>query len=136
MTDDLVQRAHWGDLDGQNWAGLVRLSLEAEDEELTARAARPTPDHPAGSGTKWRPATGRDIKSREEQEKDARRFVESRGGRYVLRSPKVISAVPGSFTRWQIRPPSWARSAVTPGPRSEPTRWPATTRCRPSAAPS
>ncbi|MFJ2256857.1 recombinase family protein [Streptomyces sp. NPDC087844] len=83
MTDDLVQRAHWGDLEGQNWAGLVRLSLEAEDEELTARAARPTPDHPAGSGTKWRPATGRDIKSREEQEKDARRFVESRGGRYV-----------------------------------------------------
>ncbi|MFJ2830724.1 recombinase family protein [Streptomyces sp. NPDC087263] len=83
MTDDLVQRAHWGDLEGQNWAGLVRLSLEAEDEELATRAARPTPDHPADSGTKWRPATGRDIRSREEQEKDARRFVESRGGRYV-----------------------------------------------------
>ncbi|WP_308283682.1 recombinase family protein [Streptomyces glomeratus] len=32
---------------------------------------------------RWRPATGRDIGSREEQEKDARRFVESRGGRYV-----------------------------------------------------
>ncbi|MFF4865122.1 recombinase family protein [Streptomyces sp. NPDC001231] len=31
----------------------------------------------------WCPATGRDIKSREEQEKDARRFVESRGGRHV-----------------------------------------------------
>ncbi|MGV9993861.1 recombinase family protein [Streptomyces sp. NPDC003374] len=83
MTDDLVQRAHWGDLEGQNWAVLVRLSLEAEDEELSASSARRTPDHPSDSGTKWRPATGRDIKSREEQEKDARRFVESRGGRHV-----------------------------------------------------
>ncbi|MGW4825751.1 recombinase family protein [Streptomyces sp. NPDC004227] len=83
MTDDLVQRAHWGDLEGQNWAALVRLSLEAEDEELSASSARSQPDHTSDSGTKWRPATGRDIKSREEQEKDARRFVESRGGRHV-----------------------------------------------------
>ncbi len=82
MTDDLVQRAHWGDLEGQNWAGLVRLSLEAEDELATAtRGTVPGPS--AGNGKKWRPATGRDIKSRDEQEKDARRFVESRGGRYV-----------------------------------------------------
>ncbi|MGW2895719.1 recombinase family protein [Streptomyces sp. NPDC001212] len=83
MTDDLVQRAHWGDLEGQNWAALVRLSLEAEDEELSASSAKRQPDQASDSGTKWRPATGRDIKSREEQEKDARRFVESRGGRHV-----------------------------------------------------
>ncbi|MGI5515769.1 recombinase family protein [Streptomyces sp. CA-106131] len=83
MTDDLVQRAHWGDLDGQNWGGLVRLSLEPDADESSASAANGTPDHPAGNGPRWRPATGRDIRSREEQEKDARRFVESRGGRYV-----------------------------------------------------
>ncbi|MFJ6560350.1 recombinase family protein [Streptomyces sp. NPDC091412] len=83
MTDDLVQRAHWGDLEGQNWAALVRLSLEAEDEELSASSARRQPNRVSDNGTKWRPATGRDIKSREEQEKDARRFVESRGGRHV-----------------------------------------------------
>ncbi|GAA3882374.1 recombinase family protein [Streptomyces lacrimifluminis] len=83
MTDDLVQRAHWGDLEGQNWAVLVRLSLEADDEELSATAPGRKQDRPASNGEKWRPATGRDIKSREEQEKDARRFVESRGGRYV-----------------------------------------------------
>ncbi|MGW5587116.1 recombinase family protein [Streptomyces sp. NPDC003857] len=83
MTDDLVQRAHWGDLGGQNWGGLVRLSLEPDATESSASALNKTPDHPAGNGPKWRPATGRDIKSREQQEKDARRFVENRGGRYV-----------------------------------------------------
>lgn len=36
MTDDLVQRAHWGDLEGQNWGGLVRLSLEPDANELSA----------------------------------------------------------------------------------------------------
>lgn len=83
MIADLVQRAHWGDLDGQNWAGLVRLSLEPEAAELPAATTETAPDHPAGNGTRWRPATGRDIRSREEQEKDARQFVESRGGQYV-----------------------------------------------------
>ncbi|MFJ8723589.1 hypothetical protein [Streptomyces sp. NPDC093269] len=83
MTDDLVQRAHWGDLGGQSWGGLVRLSLEPDATEPSASAPNKTPDHPAGNGPTWRPATGRDIKSREQQEKDARRFVESRGGRYV-----------------------------------------------------
>ncbi|MFF3936015.1 recombinase family protein [Streptomyces phaeofaciens] len=62
---------------------LVRLSLEADGEESTAPLPGRTAGQPTDSGTKWRPATGRDIKSREEQEKDARRFVESRGGRYV-----------------------------------------------------
>lgn len=83
MSDDLVQRAHWGDLTGQCWAGLVRLSLEADDEELTALTAGRTQDSSADSVKKWRPVTGRDIKSRDEQEKDSRQFVERRGGRYV-----------------------------------------------------
>ncbi|TVZ76588.1 recombinase family protein [Streptomyces sp. BK340] len=84
MTEDLVQRAHWGDLEGQNWAVLVRLSLEPDADELTSSAPSATPSaRPAEDGPKWRPATGRDIKSRQEQEKDGRRFVESRGGRHV-----------------------------------------------------
>lgn len=83
MSDDLVQRAHWGDLEGQRWAGLVRLSLEADDEVLPAPTSNEAPNLQAGSTQRWRPATGKDIKSRDEQEKDARRFVESRGGRYV-----------------------------------------------------
>ncbi|WP_406428158.1 recombinase family protein [Streptomyces sp. NBC_00147] len=81
MTDDLVQRAHWGDLTGQCWAGLARLSLEPDDED--SAPAGETSSQPTASGKKWRPATGRDVKSRDEQEKDNRRFVESRGGRYV-----------------------------------------------------
>ncbi|MGW1167769.1 recombinase family protein [Streptomyces sp. NPDC002550] len=84
MTEDLVQRAHWGDLDGQNWAVLVRLSLEPDADELPSSATSATLSaRSAEDGPKWRPATGRDIKSREEQEKDGRRFVESRGGRHV-----------------------------------------------------
>ena len=43
-------------------------------------------------------------------------------------SPRVMLAVSGSLTRWQIRPESWERSAVTPGPRSEPMRCPHTIR--------
>ncbi|WP_256725863.1 hypothetical protein [Streptomyces sp. IMTB 2501] len=31
MDNDLVQRARWGDLAGQNWAGLVRLSFEVDE---------------------------------------------------------------------------------------------------------
>ncbi|MFF0065344.1 hypothetical protein ACFYRC_28025 [Streptomyces sp. NPDC005279] len=31
MSDDLVKRARWGDLEGQKWAGLVRLSFEPDD---------------------------------------------------------------------------------------------------------
>jgi hypothetical protein len=30
MADNLVQRAHWGDLEGMNIAGLVRLSFELD----------------------------------------------------------------------------------------------------------
>ncbi|WP_405538996.1 recombinase family protein [Streptomyces sp. NBC_00075] len=74
MTDD-VQRAHWGDLEGQNWAGLARLSTEEiEGDDLADDSS---------DKHRFVPMTGRDIKSTEEQEKDGRRFVESRGGRYV-----------------------------------------------------
>lgn len=74
MTVELVQRAHWGNLEGMNFAGLTRLSTEeeeGEDLESEERADQP------------RFLTGHDIKSTDEQEKDVRTFVESRGGRYV-----------------------------------------------------
>ncbi|MEV6651764.1 recombinase family protein [Streptomyces sp. NPDC051219] len=74
MADDLVQRAHWGNLEGQNWAGLARLSTEETEGEITSGGA---------SEMTSRFVTGRDIKSTEEQEKDGRRFVEDRGGQYV-----------------------------------------------------
>uniref|UniRef100_A0AAU3HZS1 Recombinase family protein n=1 Tax=Streptomyces sp. NBC_01393 TaxID=2903851 RepID=A0AAU3HZS1_9ACTN len=80
MDNDLVQRARWGDLQGQTWAGLVRLSFEVDEGPATTAddATGSTDAKPA-----FRPMTGRDIKSRDEQEKDNRSFVESRGGRYV-----------------------------------------------------
>ncbi|WP_406255762.1 recombinase family protein [Streptomyces chartreusis] len=76
MADDLVQRAHWGDLEGQNWAGLARLSTEEAEGELSS-------DDTLEGQSRHRFMTGRDIKSTEEQERDGRQFVESRGGRYV-----------------------------------------------------
>ncbi|MER5528723.1 recombinase family protein [Streptomyces sp. NPDC002677] len=71
----MVQRAHWGNLEGQNWAGLARLSTEEAEGELSSD----------GTLDESRPRymTGRDIKSTEEQERDGRQFVETRGGRYV-----------------------------------------------------
>ncbi|MGW3193506.1 recombinase family protein [Streptomyces sp. NPDC001118] len=80
MDNDLVQQARWGDLAGQNWAGLVRLSFEVDEGSGTGE------DDATGATeakTAFRPMTGRDIRSRDEQEKDNRSFVESRGGRYV-----------------------------------------------------
>ncbi|WTW99916.1 recombinase family protein [Streptomycetaceae bacterium NBC_01309] len=85
MADDLVKRAHWGDLTGQNWAVLARLSHEPDYE--------PSESHEDAGGTtarpKFIPQTGYDIKNRDEQVKDARTFVESRGGRivYVYEEP-------------------------------------------------
>lgn len=73
MSDEAVKRAQWGDLTGQSWAGLTRLSTEEAEGELD----------PDGESGKPRYVTGRDIKSRAEQEKDNRAFVEARGGRYV-----------------------------------------------------
>ncbi|WP_432141330.1 recombinase family protein [Streptomyces sp. bgisy084] len=80
MDNELVERARWGDLKGQNWAGLVRLSFETDEGPATTGndATENTEAKPA-----FRPMTGRDIKSRDEQEKDNRSFAESRGGRYV-----------------------------------------------------
>ncbi|MFF4603777.1 recombinase family protein [Streptomyces sp. NPDC001339] len=80
MNNELVQKARWGDLKGQNWAGLVRLSFEADEGPATAEndATDDTEARPV-----FRPMTGRDIKGRDEQEKDSRSFIESRGGRYV-----------------------------------------------------
>ncbi|MER7679945.1 recombinase family protein [Streptomyces sp. NPDC096934] len=75
MAEDLVQRAHWGNLEGQNWAGLARLSTEEIEGEAL--------DDGATESTRFVPMTSRDIKSTEEQEKDGRQFIESRGGRYV-----------------------------------------------------
>ncbi|MFF3659685.1 recombinase family protein [Streptomyces olivochromogenes] len=65
---------------GQNWAGLVRLSFEVDEGPATAGddATGSTDAQPA-----FRPMTGRGIRSRDEQEKDNRSFVESRGGRHV-----------------------------------------------------
>ncbi|MGW5121799.1 recombinase family protein, partial [Streptomyces noursei] len=80
MDNELVQRARWGDLKGQNWAGLVRLSFEADEE--SAATENDATDN-AETKPAFRPMTGRDIKGRDEQEKDNRSFVESRGGRYV-----------------------------------------------------
>ncbi|MFI8233476.1 recombinase family protein [Streptomyces sp. NPDC085900] len=80
MDKDLVQKARWGNLEGQHWAGLVRLSFEVDEAP-----ADPESDASDTAEAKpaFRPMTGRDIKSRDEQEKDNRKFVEGRGGRYV-----------------------------------------------------
>jgi site-specific DNA recombinase len=73
MSDELIQRAQWGSLEGMNLAGLTRLSTEElEGEKL----------NPQDSNSP-RFLTGQDIKSTTEQEKDIRAFVESRGGNYV-----------------------------------------------------
>lgn len=67
----LIERAHWGDLSGLNLAGLVRLSFELDTAENASEPRQASY------------MTGRDIKGREEQEKDCRAYVESRGGSYV-----------------------------------------------------
>jgi hypothetical protein len=51
-----------------------------------------------------------------------------RRARRGSRSPRVMVAVSGSLTRWQIRPDSCDLSAVTPGPGSAANRWPQTMR--------
>jgi hypothetical protein len=62
-----VELARTGDLDGLNFAGLVRLSFESDEDD----------------GTESRPMTGRDIKGRDEQTTDCLSYVERRGGTYV-----------------------------------------------------
>jgi DNA invertase Pin-like site-specific DNA recombinase len=66
MEQRLIERAQFGDLSGMQFAGLVRLSFE-----LPSTTSEP------------RYATGRDIKGRDEQAKDCRRFIENRSGLYV-----------------------------------------------------
>ncbi|SFD33558.1 MULTISPECIES: recombinase family protein [Streptomyces] len=75
MDEDLVLRAHWGNLEGTHWAVLVRLSTDEDDD------GRPADQRG--------PMTGRDIKSTKEQERDGRRFITKRGGRcvYVYAEP-------------------------------------------------
>ncbi|MFC0431821.1 recombinase family protein [Kutzneria buriramensis] len=65
-----VSRAHWGDLEGMNIAGLVRLSFELDTGEPEIDTS------PYGM-------TGRDIKGKVEQEKDCRSYVDRRKGSYV-----------------------------------------------------
>jgi site-specific DNA recombinase len=72
MGGELVARAHWGDLEGMNLAGLVRLSFEFEGAEDSSERRRSAPY-----------LTGRDIKGRDEQTKDCRGYVEVRRGTYV-----------------------------------------------------
>lgn len=67
MDADVVRRAHRGDLDGLNFAGLVRLSFELG----------------YGAHRSAGPMTGRDINGRDEQEKAVRAYVEGRGGIYA-----------------------------------------------------
>jgi site-specific DNA recombinase len=72
MDAKLITRAHWGDLAGMNFAGLVRLSFEPEYGR----------EEPAGAPGKPY-MTGRDIKGRDEQEKDCSAYVTNRKGKYV-----------------------------------------------------
>ncbi|MFE4870873.1 recombinase family protein [Streptomyces sp. NPDC056682] len=74
MEVDLLAKAQWGNLEGQNWAVLARLSTDERDET----APEDVPEH----GRRV-PLTGRDIKSTEEQTLDGREFVKARGGRVV-----------------------------------------------------
>ncbi|MGH3415999.1 MAG: recombinase family protein [Actinocrinis sp.] len=84
MTDDLVQRANRLDLSGMNFAGLARLSFELDDPE-ESRTPNGEEDAEGGDTPKkaFRLLTGRDIKSREQQEQDGRRFVVAHGGNYI-----------------------------------------------------
>jgi len=70
MEAKLITRAHWGDLEGMHFAGLVRLSFEPDLGKDDAQSI-----------TGY--MTGRDIKGRDEQEKDCRGYVEHRRGTYV-----------------------------------------------------
>lgn len=72
MADDLVLRAHRGDLSAMNLAGIVRLSYEAARTDRHAADGKP------------RYLTGKDIVGRDEQAGDCRQYAERRGGAYVF----------------------------------------------------
>lgn len=69
-NNDILQRAHFGNLSGLHLAGLVRKSTP-EHCDLTKQSEA----HPY--------LTGFDLKSREQQEDDARAYVTSRKGNYI-----------------------------------------------------
>lgn len=88
MDNDLVTRAQWGDLRGQQWGVLARLSTpEDEDDELM------TDQPPQG---RKRPSSGQQIKSTEEQDRDGRALVEQRGGTVV-------------YTYWEPDTSAWKK---------------------------
>jgi site-specific DNA recombinase len=68
-----VDRARFGDFSGLNLAGLVRVSMEL----------RTTDEDEGGAAPARQPITGREIRSRDEQEKDCRAYVARGGGEYV-----------------------------------------------------
>ncbi|MFF0065345.1 hypothetical protein ACFYRC_28030 [Streptomyces sp. NPDC005279] len=57
--------------------------------------------------------TGRDIKNRDEQEKDSRGFVEQRGGRYVYTYEEPDTS---AWKRKRVRLPSSHRGALATPP--------------------
>jgi site-specific DNA recombinase len=81
---DLIERAHFGDLSGMHFAGLVRLSFELASV--------------SGPGY----ATGRDIKGRDEQTKDCQRFISSRSGLYVYTYEEPATS---AYKRKRVRLP-------------------------------
>jgi site-specific DNA recombinase len=90
MDAKLITRAHWGDLEGMHFAGLVRLSFEPDLGKEDA------PKHAKGY------MTGRDIKGRDEQEKDCRGYVEHRNGLYVY---TYVEPDTSAFKRRPVRLP-------------------------------
>ena len=83
MTDDLVQRAHRLDLTGMNFAGLARLSFELDDQDEPEHADEDSSDEGDAPKKAFRMLTGRDIKSRDQQEQDGRTLVVNHGGNYL-----------------------------------------------------
>jgi DNA invertase Pin-like site-specific DNA recombinase len=84
MVDDLVQRAHRLDLSGMSFAGLARLSFELDDpEEPDASTEEEDAEGDDTPKKAFRMLTGRDIKSRDQQEQDGRALVVAHGGTYV-----------------------------------------------------
>ncbi|CCH34995.1 recombinase family protein [Actinosynnema sp. NPDC047251] len=97
---DWVRRAHWGDFEGMNLAGLVRLSFELSHDDPDANPRRV-------------PLSGKDIRGREEQEKDCRTYVESRNGVYIH---TYVEPDTSAWKRKRVQMPdgSWAYRVVRP----------------------
>ncbi|MEU5428251.1 recombinase family protein [Streptomyces olivoreticuli] len=94
---NIIERAHMGNLNGLNFAGLVRLSFELEPNREF-------------SGV---PFSGADINNRDEQENHCQGYVENRQGNYVYTydepdtsawKKKRIKQPDGSYIYRVIRP--------------------------------